>query len=53
MAELDQLIAFTVEKYTAKGGKKKSVIAKLLACKTMSELLRLRKKLGMVEWGNK
>lgn len=53
MAELDQLIAFTVEKYTAKGGKKKSVVAKLLACKTMCELLRLRKKLGMVEWENK
>lgn len=53
MAELDQLIAFTVEKYTAKGGKKKSMIAKLLACKTMSQLLKLRKKLGMVEWENK
>ena len=53
MAELDQLIAFTVEKYTAKGGKKKSVVAKLLACKTMSQLLKLRKKLGMVEWENK
>jgi len=53
MAELDQLIAFTVEKYTAKGGKKKSVITKLLACKTMYELLRLRKKIGMIEWENK
>ena len=53
MAELDELIAFTIERYTAKGGKKKSVITKLLGCKTMSELLKLRKKLGMVEWENK
>jgi hypothetical protein len=53
MAELDELIAFTVERYAAKGGKKKGVIKKLLACRTMTELLRLRKKLGMVEWENK
>lgn len=53
MAELDDLIAFTIEKYTTKGGKKKSVINKLLACKTIKELLKLRKKLGMIEWENK
>lgn len=53
MAELDQLIAFTVEKYTAKGGKKKSIVAKILACKTIGQLLKLRKKLGMIEWENK
>jgi len=53
MAELDELIAFTIERYTAKGGKKKGVIQKLLACGTMTELLKLRKKLGMVEWENK
>lgn len=53
MAELDELIAFTIEKYAARGGKRKGVIAKLLACKTMGELLKLRKKLGMIEWENK
>jgi hypothetical protein len=53
MAELDELIAFTIERYTAKGGKKKGVIQRLLSCKTMTELLKLRKKLGMVEWENK
>jgi len=53
MAELDNLIAFTIEKYTAKGKFKKSVVAKLLACKTIAQLLKLRKKLGMIEWENK
>ena len=53
MAELDELIAFTIEKYTAKGGRRKSVVTRLLACKTITELLKLRKKLGMVEWENK
>lgn len=53
MAELDELIAFTIEKYVAKGGKKKSVLKKIAECKTMKELLKLRSKLGMVKWENK
>ena len=53
MAELDNLIAFTIEKYTAKGGKSKSILRKIAACKTVKELLKLRAKLGMVKWENK
>lgn len=53
MAELDELIAFTIEKYTAKGGKRKSVLKKIASCKTIKELLKLRSKLGMVKWENK
>ena len=53
MAELDELIAFTIEKYTAKGGKKKSVLKKIAECKTIKELLKLRCKLGMIKWENK
>lgn len=53
MAELDELIAFTIEKYMEKGGKKKSVLKKIADCKTVKELLKLRSKLGMVKWENK
>lgn len=53
MAELDDLKAFTAEKYTAGGGKKKKVIEKIMSCTTMKELLTLRRKLGMMEWNNK
>jgi len=53
MAELDELIAFTVERYTAKGGKKKSVLKKIANCKSIKELLKIRCKLGMMNWENK
>jgi hypothetical protein len=53
MAELDELIAFTVERYTAKGGKKKSVLKKIANCKNIRDLLKIRSKLGMMNWENK
>jgi hypothetical protein len=53
MAELDDLIAFTVERYTAKGGKRKSVLKKIASCKTIKDLLKIRNKLGMMSWGNR
>jgi hypothetical protein len=53
MAELDELIAFTIEKYTEKGGKSKSVLKKIAACRTIKDLLKMRSKLGMMRWENK
>jgi hypothetical protein len=53
MAELDDLIAFTVERYTARGGKSKSVLKKIAACRTIKDLLKMRSKLGMMRWENK
>lgn len=53
MAELDELIAFTIEKYVANGGKRKSVIEKLGNCKSIKDLLKIRKRLGMMSWNNK
>jgi hypothetical protein len=53
MAELEHLIAFTIEKYTTRGGKSKRIINRLVSCQTMTELLKIRKRLGMMQWGNK
>lgn len=53
MAELDDLIAFTVDKYVSKGGKSVAVLRKIAACRTMKQLLKLRATLGMVLWENK
>ena len=53
MAELDDLIAFTMQKYTERGGKCKKTLSRIAACKTIKDLLKVRNKLGMMKWENK
>jgi len=53
MAELEHLIAFTIEKYTERGGRSKRILGRLASCQTIAELLKMRKRLGMMNWNNK
>lgn len=51
---LERYKLFTLENYSLKKGKvTKKISVKILSCKSMKELLVLRKKLGMIEWSKK
>ena len=52
MTELEKCIDFTLRQYNSnkKIKKHKKDKEKILACKDIKELLKLRKKLGLIDW---